>query len=268
VSPYLFEHDWEQERRRLDLLEQVYDLATQAFLERLPLPAGGQCLEVGAGAGSIARWLCDRVGPDGRVVATDLDTGFLETLTEKNLEVRRHDIGTDDLEEGVFDLIHSRLVLEHIPGRDRALPRLVAALRPGGWLLLEDFDWLKPSAAPNCVGAGRLERVHDAARALLADAGYREDYGVALPGEMRSAGLVDIGAEGRTVMGVPGSPATAWWQLTMAKFCLGLLERGRLTESEVEEFLALFDDEGFVFRLPTLVTVWGRCPVPEKGWPE
>ena len=261
MSPYLFGHDWEQERRRLDLLEQVYDLGTQAFLERFPLPAGGQCLEVGAGAGSIARWLCDRVGPDGRVVATDLDTGFLEKLTEKNLEVRRHDIVIDDLEEGVFDLIHSRLVLEHIPGRDRALARLVAALRPGGWLVLEDFDWLRPSAAPNCLGAELMERAHDGARRLLADAGYREDYGVALPGEMRSAGLVDIGAEGRAVVGVPGSPATAWWQLSVAKFCLGLVERGDLAEPEVDELLALYDDDRVVFRLPTLVTVWGRRPL-------
>ncbi|MDQ1502768.1 MAG: hypothetical protein QOD57_495, partial [Actinomycetota bacterium] len=92
MSPYLFGHDWEQERRRLDLLEQVFDLATQDYLGRLPLPAGGHCLEVGAGAGSVAAWLCNQVGADGRVVATDLGTDFLETLTEKNLEVRRHDI--------------------------------------------------------------------------------------------------------------------------------------------------------------------------------
>ena len=268
MSPYLFGHDWEQERRRLDLLEQVYDHGTRALLERFPLPAGGQCLEVGAGAGSIARWLCDRVGPDGRVVATDLDTGFLEKLTEKNLEVRRHDIVADDLEEGAFDLVHSRLVLEHIPGRDRALLRLVAALRPGGWLVLEDFDWLRPSAAPNCVGGELMDRAHDGARQLLAAAGYREDYGVALPGEMRSAGLVDIGAEGRAAVGVPGSPATAWWQLTMTRWCAGLIELGCVTEAEADEVLALFDDDGVVFRLPTLVTVWGRCPVSSKGRPE
>ena len=86
MSTYLFEHTWEQGRRRLDLLEQVFDPGTFDHLARLPLAAGSRCLEVGAGAGSVARWLCGRVGPGGRVVATDLDTEFLETLTEANLE--------------------------------------------------------------------------------------------------------------------------------------------------------------------------------------
>src|SRR5687768_5829929 len=77
VSPYLFGHDWAQERRRLALLEQIYDGGTRALLSRLPLPADAQCLEVGAGAGSIALWLCDQVGDGGRVVGTDLDVEFL-----------------------------------------------------------------------------------------------------------------------------------------------------------------------------------------------
>ncbi|MGH8990621.1 MAG: class I SAM-dependent methyltransferase, partial [Acidimicrobiia bacterium] len=132
MSNYLFEHSWDEERRRLALLEQVFDPGTEEHLGRIPLPLGAQCLEVGAGAGSIARWLCDRVGPDGRVVATDLDTGFLEQLTEKNLEVRRHDIVSDGLEEEAFDLIHSRLVLDHLPALQAVVKRMAAALRPGG----------------------------------------------------------------------------------------------------------------------------------------
>ncbi|HVW35348.1 MAG TPA: class I SAM-dependent methyltransferase, partial [Acidimicrobiia bacterium] len=141
AATYLFEHGWADERRRLDLLEQVFDPATKQYIARLGVPIGGRCLEVGAGAGSIARWLCEQVGPDGGVLATDLETDFLETLTEKNLEVRRHDVVVDPLEDSAFDLIHARLVVEHVPERDAVLRRLVGALRPGGWLILEDFDW-------------------------------------------------------------------------------------------------------------------------------
>ncbi|HZM84459.1 MAG TPA: class I SAM-dependent methyltransferase [Candidatus Limnocylindrales bacterium] len=39
-----------------------------------------------------------------------------------------------------FDVIHARAVLTHLPERDEVLARLVAALRPGGWLLIEDVD--------------------------------------------------------------------------------------------------------------------------------
>jgi len=57
--------------------------------------AGWRCLEVGAGGGSIAEWLCDRVGPDGRVVATDLDTRWVAKLSQPYLEVRVHDLLED-----------------------------------------------------------------------------------------------------------------------------------------------------------------------------
>jgi SAM-dependent methyltransferase len=261
VSPYLFGHDWAQERRRLALLEQIYDGGTRALLSRLPLPAGAQCLEVGAGAGSIALWLCDQVGDGGRVVGTDLDTEFLQSRASGTpLEVRRHDIVTDDLEQGAFDLIHARLVLEHIRERDDVLPRLVAALRPGGWLLLEDYDWVRPTAAPDCIGGDLLDRCHDAFAEVLFAAGYRDDYGLALPFAMRSAGLVDIDAEGRVHLGLPGSPVSEWWRLTLAKVCPVIIERGAFTEAELEKLFDLFDHEDFLFRLPTLVGVWGRRP--------
>src|SRR5205085_8877158 len=159
-------------RRAAELLEEIFDGGTRGHLARLPLPAGSSCLEVGAGAGSVARWLCERVGPGGRVVATDLDVDLLEKLPEENLEVRRHDIVSGELETDAFDLIHSRLVLEHIPERDAVLRRLVVALRPGGWLVLEDFDWGSLAVAPGCAGGDLLERAHAGARQLCGAAGY------------------------------------------------------------------------------------------------
>jgi 2-polyprenyl-3-methyl-5-hydroxy-6-metoxy-1,4-benzoquinol methylase len=260
VSSYLFEHGWDQERRRLDLLEQTFDPATIDHLGRVPLPFGGHCLEIGAGAGSIARWLCDRVGPDGRVVATDLDTGFLEHLTEKNLEVRRHDIAADELEEGAFDLIHSRLVLEHIPERTDVVKRLAAALRPGGWLVLEDFDWCSLVASPTCTGSELLARSVEAMRIVFPAAGATTDYGRCLPLDLRAAGLVDVGAEGRAQVALSGTPAGAWWQLTLAKLGRALLGTGLLSAAELDEILRICDDEGFCLLFPTMVTTWGRRP--------
>jgi ubiquinone/menaquinone biosynthesis C-methylase UbiE len=92
---------------------------------------GWHCLEVGAGGGSIATWLCDRVGAAGHVVATDIDPRFLDAVGSPNLEVRRHDIASDPLPEAAFDLVHTRLVLVHLPEREAALRRIVRALKPG-----------------------------------------------------------------------------------------------------------------------------------------
>ena len=262
MSNYLFEHSWDQERRRLDLLQQVFDPGSEEHLGRIPLPPGGQCLEVGAGAGSIARWLCDRVGPDGRVVATDLATDFLEGLTEKNLEVRRHDIVADELEEGAFDLVHARLVLEHIPERDLALKRMAAALRPGGWLVVEDFDWASLLASPACTAGELHTRMYgNPLRAVFADAGASYDYGRHLPLDFRAAGLVDVGAEGRVHVALAGTPAAGWWQISMVKLREPLLHTGGISEAEFDEAMAACDDDGYCTFYPTLVTVWGRRPV-------
>ena len=95
-----------------------------------------KCLDIGAGGGSIAQWPCTQVGPHGSVLATDIDTRFLGALAEPNLEVRRHAISADDLPEATLDLVHTRLVLMHLPAREHVLARLMAALKPGGWLLL------------------------------------------------------------------------------------------------------------------------------------
>jgi SAM-dependent methyltransferase len=259
---YLFEHTWDQERRRLHFLEEVFDPGTREHLSRLPLPAGGRCLEVGAGAGSIARWLCGRVGPGGRVVATDLDTGFLEALTEDNLEVRRHDIVSDPLEDGAYDLVHARLVLEHLPERDRVLRRLVAALRPGGWLVLEDFDWASLVAAPGCTAGDLHNRAYDAFRRMFPAAGAETEYGRRLPLGFRAAGLVGVGAEGRVHVALAGTPAAGWWRLSLAKLCEPLRAGGQLSDREVAEIVAACEDDGFCALYPTLVTVWGRRPEP------
>ena len=98
---------------------------------------GRRCLEVGAGGGSVARWLADQVGPTGHVLATDLNTRHLPT--DAGYAVLRHDLVADPVPDGPWDVIHARMVLLHIPERDEILARLAAALAPGGALVVEDW---------------------------------------------------------------------------------------------------------------------------------
>src|SRR5689334_15784779 len=126
---YLFVDD---ARARLKAAEDLLDEGTQRVLDRIGVATGWQCLEIGAGGGSIARWLADRVGPQGRVVATDISTRDLDRSGRQNLEVRQHDIVNDPLETDTYDLVHARLLLEHLPARDVAFRKLVESLKPGG----------------------------------------------------------------------------------------------------------------------------------------
>jgi SAM-dependent methyltransferase len=93
----------------------------------------------------MAVWLAEQVGPTGRVVAIDIDTGYLQRLDMHNLEVLEHNIFTDPLDRlgpGSFDLVCSRLMLFHLAGRqEEAIRQMTECLRPGGWLIDEDADW-------------------------------------------------------------------------------------------------------------------------------
>jgi SAM-dependent methyltransferase len=145
---YVFDNARGETRERFPALSDLYDDETIRCLRAVGVAPGWQCLEVAAGGGSIARWLAGQVGSDGRVLATDLDTRFLESLADPAIEVRRHDIARDPLPGPAFDLVHARLILVHLPERELAFARMAEALKPGGWLVCEEFDSLSMPADP------------------------------------------------------------------------------------------------------------------------
>ena len=94
---YAIDQAGHRERERLASIEAVLDPWEIPQFEAVGIKEGWNCLEIGAGGGSIAKWFCKRVGPIGKVVATDLDTRFIELIEEPNLVVRKHDITVDGL---------------------------------------------------------------------------------------------------------------------------------------------------------------------------
>jgi SAM-dependent methyltransferase len=140
---YAYDHAWAMERVRLAGLEVALDPGTREHLTRLGAGPGKRCLEVGAGGGSVAFWLSERVAPGGTVVATDLETDYLESEAagHPGLEVLRHDITAEELPTG-FDLVHARWLVEWLSDKRLALQRMVSALRPGGVLLIEEPDFV------------------------------------------------------------------------------------------------------------------------------
>jgi tRNA A58 N-methylase Trm61 len=80
----LFANAWELARRRLDLLEQYYDPASFRWAPALGVRDGWCCLDAGAGGGSFARWLGERVGATGSVVAADIDVELLKGIAAPN----------------------------------------------------------------------------------------------------------------------------------------------------------------------------------------
>ena len=178
------------ERERLALLERCYDPLTIARLQELGVGAGWRCVDVGAGGGSIAHWLSERVGPSGSVTAIDLDLRLLERRASPTLSPMRLDVRREEL-PGDAHLVHSRLLLEHLPECPGVLQRMVRALRPGGWLVVTDTDF-GPMRVSEPDPA--FDRVASAFMKAVRAAGWDPQLGPTLPRLLESCGLVEISA--------------------------------------------------------------------------
>ena len=120
TSEYLLDNRAAAAQRRFGALSALFDDVTFRHIQALGIQRGWRCWEARAGGPSVPNWLAGRTGPDGHVLATDIDTSWIDGVAP-HVEVRRHDLARDDLPPGAFDLIHARLVLCWIPQRDEAL---------------------------------------------------------------------------------------------------------------------------------------------------
>jgi SAM-dependent methyltransferase len=267
MNTYIFDQGWAKEHERLTGMEFLYDGYTTQRLASLGVSEGWRCLEVGFGAGSVARWLADQAGSTGRVVATDLDPRFLDGHSRANLEVRKHDIVADPLEEAAFDLAHARAVLGHIPNRQRALKQMVSAVRPGGWMVVEDLDFggMMAAAVAHYADPPEYAALHEravrASEANGADFGFDASFGARLIRGFKDAGLVNIAAEVHMPLVAGG---TEKWAPGIAEF-LGdmMVGKGLCTASEVESFLAMTADSSVHYGPSNIVTAWGQRPPHE-----
>jgi SAM-dependent methyltransferase len=244
---------------QLDALETVLDPLTTARLTELNIPPGARCWEAGAGGGSIARWLANRVRPSGRVVATDTDISRLHPAG--NLDVDEHDLRDDHVPPGgPFDVVHARLVLLHLPQRREILHRLIAATTPGGWLLIEEFDCTVPLRVLHAPGAGDAElfgRYVDTLLVVLHSRGADLDWAQQIHPLMAQAGLRHVHTMTHAESWTGGSPGCRLHHANSVQMERPLVELG-LTADNLHRLRALMADAGFEVMSYQLVSTRGQ----------
>lgn len=261
---YALDQAWYAERERLGSLTRLYDDTTLRLAEQLGLTTGWRCADVGAGTGSVAQLMAVAVGAPGHVLAIDLDTRFLEPLADASLSVRRQDITLEPLPAGQFDLIHARLLLEHLPLRYAVLRSLEQALAPGGWLLIEDFDWATASVVD--PPAAVYERVATACRTVLEAHGYDAGFGRRLPRALRAAGLVDVGTFAASAqVDADRAGGVPQWELLVEQLAPAMLGAGLVADDDLRAFGDLLHDGTTAVFAPLMVSSWGRRPASGTG---
>ena len=251
---YAFPHSARDESRRLQLLEQRLDPLTKRRIQRLGLSKGATCLEIGGGRGSITRWLSDVVGPAGRVIATDLQLGFLTEIDASNVQVLQHDIRTDTFPPGSFDLIHTRAVLMHItPGAD-LLRRIVTWLAPGGWVVFEEPDfgmWLNDAdplwaTSPPTTHAAFPNTALSQGRSLLR--------------QIHQLGLVQVGADAEIDIIQAGTELAEFYQLSQAALALPKVQAAAVNPAEATALIDRPAEDDFLACGFVHIGVWGQRP--------
>lgn len=251
---YALDNAWDEARRRLQLIERCYDPATTRHLRALGVASGWRCLEVGAGGGSIAAFLSRQVGAQGSVTAVDIDTRFVEEIDTGNVEVVQADVTATELPRNTFDLVHCRALLMHLPARERVLDMFVTALRPGGWLLVEEGD-----AAPlPAAGSGPDSTV---LRSVLVDgltaAGVDWTFAHQLPERLQQRALRDVDAESAVQVYEGGSPMAELLRLTVHQIrTAGLADEA--PNGQIDAWSAAVQEPGRWFHSFGLVSAWGR----------
>lgn len=208
----------ELERERFELMAKLYDPATHELLSSAVDLTGARVLEIGAGTGQVAAWLGDQVGSAGQVIATDIDLRFLSALDHPQVVVKEHNIVTDAIDDGPFDLIHGRFVLTHLFNHAASLiEKLAEALTPGGCVAFEEADYGTNWAA---------DRDHPRAQAwaefsgeplrILREAGAIDaEFGRRLPPLFHASSLVDVRSSARYDISAPGSDWHRFHELSL-----------------------------------------------------
>jgi ubiquinone/menaquinone biosynthesis C-methylase UbiE len=250
---------------RLARQARVMASATASFLARVGVEAGWRCLDVGCGDGQVTVQLARTAGPGGRAVGVDVDDDALaiarEAAEQAGVEAQfvRAD-ASEPPERDAFDLAYARLVLSHLPDAVAALRAMRAAVRPGGWVAVEDLFTGTLRSEPAAPALDRLQEVYSA---TVRAHGGDPTIGPRLPALLAAAGLDEVR---ETTVENPMS--TVEDKLFLAELVDNMrdtmLASGAATGPELDELRADVEraarDPERVFHQARIHQVWGRRP--------
>jgi hypothetical protein len=146
----------------------------------------------------------------------------------------------------------------HLPDRDHVLRTLVNALRPGGWIVLEDFDSLSMLPDPVVNPSEAVLKTSVAMRHLMSENGVDLRYGRLLMPHLQSMGALDVFADPRMSIWKAKSPGAELIRANFLQLEAPMIASGLITQEEFEQDLARLDESDFVVPSPIMWSVRGR----------
>jgi SAM-dependent methyltransferase len=257
----------DHELQRLSLQNQVFEPQARRLLAWLALPPGAHVLDAGSGPGALLPLLRQAAGSGGRVLALEREGRFVATLQARiqregwtDVAVQQGDIQTAEFAEA-FDGIVLRWVLSFPPDPETIVARLARCLKPGGRLLVIDYNHHGISLFPESPG---FEAVVRATRAWYRTQGGDPFIAGRLPELFERAGLQLERLEPEAFVGAPGSPIWRWAEEFFVHHSATLEDLGLLSGEERDDFLTQWrrrrENPWSRFYSPLIVAALGRKP--------
>ncbi|MER5753269.1 methyltransferase domain-containing protein [Streptomyces sp. NPDC002088] len=256
----LFRPQDEDESERTDLGALVYDATTIARLRQLGVGPGWHCLDVGAGTGTVARLLLREAGVT-EVVAVDQDIRFLSSEPVAGLTALEADVTSDRFEPGLFDLVHARFVLMHLPSPAVMVERLAGLLAPGGVLVLSDAVDLTTDDAPDTPYTLAMRAMWQGLRQTI---GTDVSWVPRCPQLILAAGLESVAAEIHVPPLVAGSPISRFWVRTWDRARAAMVATSMVDDAAIDEAERWLDSPASAGLSPGMLTAWGWKPAQPR----
>jgi len=254
--------DQPSELERLQLQSRVWEPSGRQLLSKLTDGTGRRALDVGCGAMGWLGILSEWVGPGGTVVGSDIDErllnaarAFLESEKISNVELVVDNLFDSKLASRSFDLVHARYVIAPLGRGQEQAASYRELVRPGGSLVLEEWDLGTWHFNPTAPAAERLiQLLSKIFAAVGGEAGRR------LPELLRGVGIEEPEIDAHVIALKPGHP---YLRLPI-QFSLAL--ESRLLEMvSKDELASLRRDADIEVAAPgrwgttfTLIQSWGR----------
>lgn len=237
---------------------------TDALFDRVGVPAGARCLDVGCGGGDVTLVLARRAH-GGYVTGVDLDAEKVELARDeaKAARIENVEFSTGDVMRAPggarYDVIYVRFLLTHLPDPAAAVANLVRQLAPAGVLIVEDIDFRGHVCHPHSPAFDRYVELY---RTAVRGRGCDPDIGPRLPGLLIDAGLAEVGVHVVQPAGIDGEVKLIA-PITLEAIADAVLAAGLESEEglhrTVDDLYAYASTEGTFITIPRIVQSWGRA---------
>jgi SAM-dependent methyltransferase len=253
-------------RERQRVLARVMWPTTRVLFSELRLASTARCLDWGCGGGDVTTSLAQML-PRGLAVGIDIDEvklGLGRTEAARagvtNVEFRVGDVREPLTDADSFDLVYARFLLTHLPDPTTVLSHMVAALSPGGTLVVEDIDFSGHFCEPHSPAFWRYVELYTQ---VVRDRGCDPNIGPRLPGLLRSVGLTQVAMRVVQPAGFDGEVKLVG-PITLESIADAVLAAGLSTIDDlnrtVDQLYQFANTEGTVLSLPRIVQSWGVRP--------